>query len=144
MLVAGDVPYYIGTDMNIDPAKSEILKRAMDCGLVIDVPAQFAHGNQPTYDRDGQKEGRIGPGRTRIDTILANKAGAAMVKTCKLRWDLTPVDHVPIEITLNMKAFNATATVANVPSPFPLDAYRELLTKGGKEVEIQKKKCSDL
>lgn len=92
----------------------------MEKGLVIDVPAAFGLGGQHTYFASGPEAGIEGPGRTRIDTIFANQAAMAIISHCRLRWDLTPHDNVPVQITISMDKFKARAKVINTHTPFPI------------------------
>ena len=64
--------------------------------LFVDIPVASGHGEQHTFARDGLVEGLAGLGRTRIDTVLTNKVGFALVESCVMRWDLLCNDHVPI------------------------------------------------
>lgn len=73
-------------DFNISPDESGVIKNLVAKGLIVDVPVAFGHGNRHNFARDGPLEGIEGHGETRIDTVLANKAGFAIVKGCRLRW----------------------------------------------------------
>lgn len=72
---AGDVPVFIGTDMNINPEKLEVLQEAIKKQFIYEMPAQFGLAEQATYskDGDGMEEGMKGKGKTRLDTIFTNK-----------------------------------------------------------------------
>ena len=63
-----------------------------------------------------------GPGCTRIDAVLANRAGAAAVKKVKLEWDLTCSDHVPIGVQLDTGIF--TTVIKEPLRPKPIDTAR--------------------
>ncbi len=114
VLEAGDQPYLLIGDLNVDPMSSPAIAEAVDAGLLIDVGHMFApdtmvneHGEtikqpEPTYDKKGPMPGMSGPGVSRIDVALANPAAISAVKSFHLRWDLVQVDHVPIQIVLDM------------------------------------------
>ena len=86
------------------------------------MPAQFGLAEQATYSINGSEieKGMKGKGKTRIDTIFANKAGATLVKACRLRWDLVVYDHVPIELELDKRRFEATEIIVDMQPAFPL------------------------
>ena len=88
--------------------------------MLVDVPYVFAHGEQHTFSADGRpQEGQGGKGRTRIDSILANKAAFPLVFNCKLRWDLCLSGHVPIEVELNLERYGAEVVMPRLPAAFP-------------------------
>ena len=41
MLEAGDTPYFLSGDLNVDPAESNIIKAMVQKGVIVDVPAAF-------------------------------------------------------------------------------------------------------
>ena len=92
-------------------------------GLVVDAMEQYGYGEQGTFRREGPHEGMKGPGVTKIDHVLTNKAGFALIERIMIRWDLPSVDHVPIEVTLNIERYNSKKKVFNPPPAFPIDEY---------------------
>ena len=69
----GDVPYPICTDLNVDPAKSQVRDRAVQFDMVYDVAADYFGGEPPpTSCKENIYEDMSGTGITRIDTIIAH------------------------------------------------------------------------
>ncbi len=101
-------------DINVDPERSPAIAEAVDAGLLIDVGHMWAatvEGDvegevrkvpEPTFSPKGPAPGMEGPGVSRIDVILANPVAAAAIVGFHLRWDLTQVDHVPIQVDLKV------------------------------------------
>lgn len=119
MLEVGDVPYFLSGDFNAHPDESDTIKPMIAKGLVVDIPAAFGHGEKHAYAREGPAEGLQGPGRTRIDTVLTNKAGFALVENCRMRWDLLCSDHVPIQVELKTSKFRITVKIPKLQPAFP-------------------------
>jgi exonuclease III len=110
LLEAGDTPYLICGDFNISPQQSPAIAGLIAKGLLIDVPHAFGLGGQHTFCHHAKgppKEGIEEKGRTRIDTILANKAAFPLITECKCRWDILLSDHVPIEVVLDLQKYGA-------------------------------------
>ena len=70
-------PFYVGTDTNIDPDTDDVIKPAMQNGLLKDLPKDWFPDRKPpaTFLREGVYEGMTGTGTSRIDTIFTNFAG---------------------------------------------------------------------
>ena len=87
-----------------------------------------------------------GKGRTRIDTILANKAAFPLIARCKIRWDLLLSDHAPIEVTMSLKKYGAKTLNPKLPHPFPEVKWtaRNRKDKGKERDETWKKAWSDV
>lgn len=91
MLEVGQVPYFLAADLNVQVEQSPTLQRLTNKGLVIDVPAAYGFAEQHNFCQSGPLQGVEGPGRTRIDCVLANRAAFAITCMCESRWDLTPL-----------------------------------------------------
>ena len=119
-LECGDTPYVVCGDFNITPQESPTISALITKGHIIDVPTAHGLGAQSTFSADGlPQQGVEGKGRTRIDSILANKAAFALITKCRYRWDLCCSDHVPIEIDIDVNRYGAQIKVANYQPPFP-------------------------
>ena len=78
---AGDAPYLLCGDFNVDPRDSQAIAAAVNSGLLVDIGHEWATtwtenedgevAKQPenTLHREGPTEGLKGKGATRIDTI---------------------------------------------------------------------------
>ena len=89
-------------------------------GVLIDMPAEKGLREQPTFSRDDEiSPGPMAPGRTRIDSILTNRAGWALVKTCSIRWDLLTSDHAPIQIEIDWRKYQSWKLQPQIPKAFP-------------------------
>lgn len=119
LLEVGDVPSFLAEDFNIDPHESATIKSLLSRGLIVDIPAAFGLGQQHTFAREGPVEGEEGEGRTRIDTVLTNQAGFAMVHDCKMGWDILNSDHAPTTVTLNKKRFKTKVKLPKLQPAFP-------------------------
>ena len=98
-------PYYLCADLHQAPELSHPVTTAVKTGLLIDLAADWLNtenGVPPTYRRSGVYQGMSGAGITRIDTMLTNCIGAAVVTKVSYHWEGSSVyDHVPISITLS-------------------------------------------
>ena len=104
-----DVPYFIATDLNQDPTKSEVVSAATNLRYTYDIPAEWCDTAQPTFCRPKVYEGMTGSGCTRIDTILANRLGTTCVTDFNHCWHMgRDYDHVPLGLTLDFDAATAT------------------------------------
>lgn len=119
MLEQGDAPYLLCGDFNISPQQSPAIAGLIAKGVLVDVPSAYGHGEQHTFSTDGTPlKGVEGKGRTRIDTILANKAAFPMVVECNLRWDLCLSDHVPVEVVMDLQTCGAEVIAPKMEPPF--------------------------
>ena len=120
MLEQGDTPYIICGDFNISPQQSPAIAGLIAKRVLVDVPSIFGYDEQHTFSTDGTPlKGVEGKGRTRIDTILANKVAFPMIVECNLRWDLCISDHVPLEVVLDLQRYGAEIIAPNMEPPFP-------------------------
>ena len=100
MLEQGDTPYLLCGDFNIAPENSTVISSLIAKGVLIDVLDAFGHGQQCTFSSEGQpQKDDDGPGKTRIDTILANRAAFPMIIDSGPKWELCISDHVPLEVS---------------------------------------------
>ena len=139
MLEGGDTPYLICGDFNITPQQSPAIASLIAKGLLIDVPHAFGLGGQHTFSHHGKsppQEGVEGKGRTRIDTILANKAAFPLITDCKCRWDILLSDHVPIEVVMDIQRYGAEIKEPKLQPPFPEVKWTAKIEKkrGNKEM----------
>ncbi len=123
LIDADDDPYILMGDFNVTPETSPTIAAAVDAGLAIDVGHLWAerivtdHDGleqkcpEPTFCRDGPAPGMEGQGVSRIDVVLANPVAAAAIKDFALRWDLVQVDHVPVQVTLDLDELGALEVV---------------------------------
>lgn len=111
------MPYYICTDLNLDPELSAALQTAIIDEWVYDVVKDAYNGlPPPTYSKNNVAEDTQGPGVTRIDTILTNEAAAnACTNICYQYGIAKTFDHVPIQLTINAEKFSDEITVAVQP-----------------------------
>ena len=120
---AGDAPYLLCGDFNVDPRDSQAVAAAVNSSLLVDIGHEWATtwvedengevAKQPenTYHRDGPTEGLRGKGATRIDTILASPTAANAIASFKPRWDLVEEAHVPLEIEVDIDTLNDNEVV---------------------------------
>ncbi len=132
-LDAGDDPYLICGDVNVDPEDSPSIAAAVEAGLLVDIGHAWAatqsedeHGNvvkipDPTFSSHGPVPGMAGPGVSRLDVILANPVAAAAVVNFVPRWDLVQVDHVPLQVTMKVRDLAADEVVHKAPEKIPTD-----------------------
>ncbi len=132
-LDAGDDPYLICGDANVDPEDSPSIAAAVEAGLLVDIGHAWAatqsedeHGNvvkipDPTFSSHGPVPGMTGPGVSRLDVILANPVAAAAVVNFVPRWDLVQVDHVPLQVIMKVRDLAATEVVHKAPEKILTD-----------------------
>lgn len=140
LLETGDTPYLLCGDFNITPQQSPAIARLLARGILVDVPHAFGLGEQHTFCMHaiGQPlEGVEGEGRTRIDTILANKAAFPLITECRVRWDILLNDHAPIEVVMNTQRYEGEVITPKMQPPFP-EAKWAAKDRKGKEQEIDK------
>ena len=104
-----------------------MLSALLEQQLLFDVAAEFTkQGDQPesTFSREGFTAGMKGPGKTRIDYIFANDVAMRIIKNFEYLYDLTHgYDHLPLRITLDIKAFMQIMTVMNKPEAININSY---------------------
>ena len=102
MAQMGDVPYFIATDANIDPAKSEAIQKAREAMIACDVVSDAYGGSPPpTFCRPGVFDGIKGSGITRNDAFIVNPAAAHA--NGGITYDYLSgriFDHVPINMAI--------------------------------------------
>ncbi len=123
LIKAGDQPYILMGDFNVEPSQSAAIMAAVDMGLMFDLGHMFAEKverdeqgeavkcPEPTFDRNGPAPGMQGSGVSRIDLAFANPAAVSSITSFHHRWDLVQVDHVPIQIILDLAAPDAPDVV---------------------------------
>ena len=117
---AGDEPYILCGDFNIEPEDSPAIAAAIEEGLLVDIGHEWAPrvSNEddderrqkqpdPTYSSAEPEPGMQGQGTTRIDLMLANPSAAAAVIAHYSRWDLVQERHVPQEVILDMQTLDS-------------------------------------
>ena len=121
LLEASDTPCLVCGDFNITPQQSLAIAGLIARGILVDVPHAFGPGEQHTFCMHaiGQpQEGVEGNGRTRIDTILADKAAFPLITECKIRWDILLSDHAPIEVVMDTQRYGGEVKVPKMQPPF--------------------------
>ena len=124
VIEAGNDPYILAGDFNIEPETSIAIAAAVDEGLLVDVGHEWAtktkEGDdpedthklpEPTYSNSDPEPGMTGPGVTRIDLVLANPTAAAAIQGHYPRWDLIVEKHVPQEIHMDMDLLAAPEVI---------------------------------
>ncbi len=123
VLEAGDLPYVLAGDINVNPAESEVIASAVEAGILVDLghAARARDDPDPTFRRSGPFEGMTedDAATSRIDVILANPTAAASVTSFCPRWDLVIGDHVPLEAKFNVGAY--CKEVCRYDGPRPID-----------------------
>ncbi len=139
LIAAGDAPYILLGDFNIDPAESTALATAVEAGLMVDLafsitpatqdeddPDVWTRRPQATYRKSGPFVGMDGKGTSRIDAIFANPAAAALVTDLCYEWDLVEHDHVPLKVVLDTNAFTDYRVVHNTRGAIDVADFPEL------------------
>ena len=93
-------PYVLLGDPNRDPAKSPSIGSAIACEVAFDVCADRGLLG-PTFSnaQGGIHQGSAGQGTSRIDAVLANRAGARLVTNVWYDWESSKgFDHVAIRL----------------------------------------------
>ena len=112
-LAAGDAPYILLTDGNIQIEDSAILSTVVRGSNLIDVAAElnWTQNTTMTYQKGGIKTRFPDEtGTSAIDHVLANEPGFLTVESLTYDWDYAishNLDHVPINVSLTDKAFSA-------------------------------------
>ena len=144
MIEAGDIPYILMGDININLADSEAIASAVQAGILVDVAFATRNGCEPspTYRRSGPYEGMTEDegNVSRIDVILANPVAAAAVTSFNYRWDLTVSDHVPLEVNLALGSFEKSTMAFDGPSPIKTDGIPDKVPDRIKEAAYDKAK----
>ena len=112
-LAAGDAPYILLMDGNIQIEDSTILTAVLRGSDLIDVAAEttWSQNTTMTYQKGGiETPFPEESGTSAIDHVLANEAGFLTVESLTYDWDYAichNLDHVPINVGLTDKAFSA-------------------------------------
>ena len=116
-----DHPYYIVGDFNTDTKNSKVLLKAMQESILFDIGAEWApEGEDPqrTYSKDTIQEGMAGPGKTRIDLVMANMIGCRILEDIEYLYaEAQGFDHLPIKITLSVSAMKQEIRIMTKPQP---------------------------
>ena len=117
-----DVPYYLCTDINVEPTNSNVLTKAREACIAYDIVYDFYEGKPPpTFKADGVCPDMEGSGITRLDTIISN--GVATHAIDIIRYDYANgkgFDHVPIVLTLNEERFSDEIETSSMPAALVL------------------------
>ena len=150
---AGDAPYLLCMDGNISAKASAIITAVTNDAALIDLRADRdpVNASQPTFKFGGIKatpltEGEVGT--SAIDFWFANEAANCLVSAVQVRWDLCEgCDHVPMDVLLNIEAYNDIIDVVEKPSQITTanlvkldddtlnDLYCRVRTEGAKHFE---------
>ena len=146
---SGDAPTVISADLNENPDKCEILKKAIASGRWIDVGKAVA-GDQvapPTYRKLGPYPGMTCQDEaTRIDVVLCNRAAWAAFESLDYEFDLGVPAHIGIRVNFRIPSFASKALYQVLPRPLPIpedisdeekDEIWDNMIKGGKLDEIR-------
>jgi exonuclease III len=117
-----DIAYYICTDINVEPSRSEVLTKAREACLAYDLVAVFLEGKPPpTFKADGVVEGMTGTGVTRLDTIIANGVATHAIDTIGYDYQHGKgFDHVPLNLKINEEKFKDEIETPTMPSALTL------------------------
>lgn len=124
----GEVPVVIAGDLNQDPDTVPAIILALATGEWYDVAAEWARrsGRPPaaTFSKSGQWEDtRVGPGRSRIDVVLANRTAMAAVVDVRQDPHVVPASHhAGIFVKFAWERFTALAPRLQLPPPLRFDA----------------------
>ncbi len=125
VIEAGDLPYVLAGDINVNPAESEVIASAVEAGILVDLghAARSGEAPEPTFRRSGPFEGMTEDdvATSRIDVILANPTAAASVASFRPRWDLVVGDHVPLEAKFSVGAYAKDVCRYDGPKPINVD-----------------------
>jgi endonuclease/exonuclease/phosphatase family metal-dependent hydrolase len=120
-------PYFLMGDCNDSIKHSKVLSVLVEQRMLYDIAAEFTKPGQPvqkTFSRDGITSGMSGPGKTRIDFIFSNDCGIRVVDSFEYLFDETQgFDHLPMKLTLNIKAFTQNMTILTKSAPINLGIY---------------------
>ena len=108
----------MGTDTNIDPDTSDVLKLATENGLLKDLPKDWHPDRKPpaTFLREGVYEGMMGVGTSRIDTVLTNFTGGHACKLFKYHWQQSfGFDHVALLLIVDLIRFDEEVETITKP-----------------------------
>jgi len=120
-------PYFLMGDFNDNMKHSKVLTVLMEQQMLFDIAAEFTKPGQAvqkTFSRDGITEGMTGAGKTRIDFLLSNDVGIRVTDSFEYLFSETQgFDHLPMKLTLNIKAFTQNMTTLTKSAPINISAY---------------------
>ena len=130
MCAFGDVPYLLCGDFNVTLSKSEVLRAAVSEGDIIDLSVAYAaNPDEPenTFNQAASLEPWMaGKCISRIGGVFANATAAAAVVGVRYRWDLTAIDHAPIELEMDTTAFQSDTNAPLRPAARHATAMKDL------------------
>jgi hypothetical protein len=134
-------PYFLCCDLNQNPDTSLTIRTALDTGILSDLAADWAEDHAalaPTFRKEGVYKGMSGPGTTRIDVVLANNIGSAVVQSVETVWDKAILfDHTPIRVRLSISAM--TQKVWRAGRPIGIEVDKVIFGTAGKKPEEKRK-----
>ena len=116
----GSQPIYLCMDANASEDSSPVLAQALLSRSWFDVARQFSQGSPESTFCSKQNWDRVssGPGVTRPDFVITNAAGLALIRSYKIRRDLTVKGHLGLELTLDCQRAVDQVRVFRAPGPF--------------------------
>ncbi len=138
MMAAGQVPYVIAGDCNVDPTKSPVLTQFINQGLLYDEFApRKSHEEQSinTYRRGGIIADAMDEKYcSRVDAALTNVIAHAAVTSARFEWEKAVSDHVPLAVTLRVGAFAEDVNVWTKPAVYEAKPDRNIDPERKKEI----------
>ena len=97
-----NAPYFLIGDLNVDPSTSTAIRTWAANRLIFDLPIDWGHRNPTfTHATGGVHPTMQGPGTSRIDTVLANTAGAERTLGIWYDWEISRTfDHTAIVVAI--------------------------------------------
>ena len=125
------IPYFLGTDMNVNPKSSPQTQACIKAGIWHDIFDDAMIGEPPpTFARGGVHADMEGTGITRIDTVLVNPAAADTIHRIYDDYiEGASFDHVPLHLLLNVSAFHDEADTLVQPTRIIVRTLTGMTTK---------------
>ena len=97
------IPYFLGTDLNINPKDSIVLQAEIHAGMVFDIVYDKFNGAPPptfnSHNWAGHETDDTTAGKTRIDTFLVNLSASHANRDIHYRFaEAAAFDHIPLSI----------------------------------------------
>ena len=117
----GDQPVVVGL-ANCTAHDSLAVSRALTSGKWVDVFYHFHEGSPPPSYGGSSTWDKIspGPGITRPDLIICNRAALGLITTCTMRRDLSVRSHLGLQVTLKCRAALRRFIVYRAPAAFAI------------------------
>ena len=130
----GDAPCVIGGDFNTTAVDSATLSASLDTGIWLDAAKEYAVARDMEPDvtcvsTRRRKDGNLVQSQSRIDYVVLNRAAFLGLQQVQVLQVTGIPQHRPIEVKLQIDAYDQMVSRYRVPRGFPVDEAQKKLQR---------------